>query len=255
MEEKKTIPLPADPSAAGRKRTIAIAAGAVVAVAVGVVSVVAVAGGPSKPRKSTVGAAAATSTPGGYVTGSDGGYSQQPPQLTWSPRPGAPSPTTPTTATTASTSSSAPVAAPPPSGSAGNPSPPASAPPSTKAVPKPPASTVTAAPPPASTTKAPSQLQISGTISCVSGHSVEGVWVQASQGSGYSPWQGIGNGSTSRYWYTLPTTESFSLHVGCGGTTASWGVALTTPQTPGPVANFTCHDDAGSSEYGKCDLQ
>lgn len=79
--------------------------------------------------------------------------------------------------------------------------------------------------------------------------------MQAAQGAGYSPWQGIGNGSTSRYWYTLPTTESFSLHVGCGGTTAAWGVALTTPETPGPVANFTCHDVSGQAEYGKCDLQ
>ena len=84
---------------------------------------------------------------------------------------------------------------------------------------------------------------------------MEGVWVQAAQGSGYSPWQGIGNGSTSRYWYTLPSTESFSLHVGCGGTTASWGVAVTTPDTSGPVANFTCHDVSGQAEYGMCDLQ
>jgi hypothetical protein len=89
----------------------------------------------------------------------------------------------------------------------------------------------------------------------VSGNSVEGVWVQAAQGAGYSPWQGIGNGSTSRYWYTLPAQIPFSLHVGCGGTTAAWGVALTTPQTPGPVANFTCHDVEGQAGYGTCDLQ
>jgi hypothetical protein len=84
---------------------------------------------------------------------------------------------------------------------------------------------------------------------------VQGVWVQAAQGSGYSPWQGIGNGSTSRYWYTLPDTMSFSLHVGCGGTQANWGVALTSVQASGPVANFTCYDVAGQANYATCTLQ
>lgn len=79
--------------------------------------------------------------------------------------------------------------------------------------------------------------------------------MQAAQGSGYSPWQGIGDGSTSRYWYTLPSTESFSLHVGCGGTTAAWGISLSTPLVSGPVANFTCHDVEGQAGYGDCDLQ
>ncbi|GAA1965976.1 hypothetical protein GCM10009838_24550 [Catenulispora subtropica] len=89
----------------------------------------------------------------------------------------------------------------------------------------------------------------------MSGKSVEGVWVQAAQGSGFSPWQGIGNGSTSRYWYTLPASIPFSLHVGCGGTTSAWAVSTTTPTTDGPVADFTCHDVSDQPEYGTCDLQ
>ncbi|WP_194915505.1 hypothetical protein [Catenulispora rubra] len=255
MEEKRTIPLPADPLNARRKRTIAIAAGAVVAVAVGVVSVVAVAGG-SSPHKPAVGVAAATESSSPYATDSGGGYSQQP-QFTWSARAGLP-PGSPTAkpSTPATPPSSTSVAAPPPTGPVTNPAPPTSVaapPPST--VTKVAAPPTTSAPPPPSTSKAPTTYQISGTVSCVSGHSVEGVWVQAAQGSGYSPWQGIGNGSTSRYWYTLPSTMSFSLHVGCRGTTAAWGVALTTPQAPGPVANFTCHDVSGQAEYGTCDLQ
>lgn len=235
MEEKRTVPLPADPAVAGRKRTIVIAAGAVTAVAVAVVSVVAVSGGSSPPDKTALGVAAATGGSSPYATDAGGGYSQQPP-FTWSARPGDPS---------------APVSDPPPSGQVNNPERPASdAAPPAKTVTKAPAS---AAPPP--TSKAPTPYQISGTISCVSGHSVEGVWVQATQGSGYSPWQGIGDGSTSRYWYTLPSTMSFSLHVGCGGTTASWGISLSTPLVSGPVANFTCHDVSGQAEYGACDLQ
>lgn len=248
MEEKRTVPLPADPAVAGRRRTIVIAAGAVIAVAVAVVSVVAVSGGSSSPNKPVLGAAAATGS-SASVADAGSGYSP-PPGFTYSARPGQPS----APVSTAHTSPSPPpVADPPPSGvtssqPASNPAPPA------KTVTKPPASSPASAAPP-STSKAPSQYQISGTISCVSGSSVEGVWVQASQGSGYSPWQGIGNGSTSRYWYTLPSTESFSLHVGCGGTTAQWGLSLSTPLVPGPVANFTCHDVSGQSGYGDCDVQ
>jgi len=248
MEDKPTVPLPADPAEARRKRTIVIAVGAVIAVAVAVVSVVAVTGGSSSPHKPALSAAAAT---GSSTDATDtGGYSQ-PPGFTYSARPGQPSAPA---STPASSPSSAPVADPPPSGPgssqpASNPAPPA------KTVTKAPASSPASAAPPPSTSKAPVSYQISGTISCVSGNSVEGVWVQASQGSGYSPWQGIGNGSTSRYWYTLPSTESFSLHVGCGGTTAAWGISLSTPLVPGPVANFTCHDVQGQSGYGDCEVQ
>ena len=99
MEDKQTIPLPAEPSAAGRKRTIAIAGGAVAAVAIGVVSVVAVTGGSSKSGKSAqpvVGPAAATTSTAPYATDSDGGYSQQQ-QFTYSARPGVPAPSTATT--------------------------------------------------------------------------------------------------------------------------------------------------------------
>jgi hypothetical protein len=78
------------------------------------------------------------------------------------------------------------------------------------------------------------------------------VWVQAAQGAGFAPWQGIGDGSTSSYWYTLPVPENYSLHVGCGGSTSDWGVALTTQDVGGTQNSFVCHDVAGDSDYGKC---
>lgn len=252
MEEKRTLPLPADPAGAGRKRTVVIAGGAVLAVAVAVVSVVAVFGGSSPSHKPGVGVAAATGGSSPYATDAGGGYSQ-PPSFTWSARSGQPSAPTPTSPS--SSSGSAPVTSPPPTGPASGPSQPTSVPAPPKSPHQPPASSPTSAAPPAPTSSAATSYQISGTVSCLSGHSVEGVWVQAAQGSGYSPWQGIGNGSTSRYWYTLPSTMAFSLHVGCGGTQDSWAVALTAPDTQGPVANFTCHDISGQADYGKCELQ
>ena len=65
---------------------------------------------------------------------------------------------------------------------------------------------------------------------------------------------GLGNGSTSNYWYNLPTTEHYSLHVGCGGTQAAWAVSDTTPSV-GPTHNsFNCIDVAGESGFGTCRL-
>jgi hypothetical protein len=105
------------------------------------------------------------------------------------------------------------------------------------------------APAPAPTTTA---VKIGGQVSCTSGRSVEGVWVQAAKGSGFAPWKGLGNGSTSDYWYTLPVSEPYSLHVGCGGTQANWGVALYSPTVGGTHNSFNCIDVAGRPGYGTC---
>lgn len=99
------------------------------------------------------------------------------------------------------------------------------------------------------------RLNVSGEVSCVSGNSVEGVWVQAAKGSAFAPWRGLGNGSTSQWWFTLPTSEPYSLHVGCGGTTASWKVADFSPTVSGASNSFNCFDVAGQSGYGTCRLR
>ena len=96
---------------------------------------------------------------------------------------------------------------------------------------------------------------ITGQVSCVSGNSVEGVWVQAAKGSGFAPWQGLGNGSTSDWWFTLPRSEPYALHVGCGGTTASWKVATYSPTVSGGHNSFNCFDVAGAAGYGTCRLR
>ena len=96
---------------------------------------------------------------------------------------------------------------------------------------------------------------MSGQVSCVSGNSVEGVWVQAADGAGWAPWQGLGNGSTSNWWFTLPENEAWSLHVGCGGSTSSWAVADYTPWVTGSYNAFNCYDVAGQADYGTCALR
>lgn len=114
-----------------------------------------------------------------------------------------------------------------------------------------------AAPAPAPAPKTPSTLEVSGVVACASGQSVQGVWISALSGSGYTPWQAVDTGSgafgsTSKYWYTLPSHESYSLHVGCGGNQTTWAVACYGPVVGGAVNNFNCVDVAGRSGYGTC---
>jgi hypothetical protein len=93
------------------------------------------------------------------------------------------------------------------------------------------------------------KVEVGGEVTCLSGHSVEGVWVQAGAHSGFAPWQG---GSTSKWWWWLPRGESYSLHVGCGGTQASWAVAVYTPVVSGTPNSFDCIDIASDAGYGTC---
>jgi hypothetical protein len=110
---------------------------------------------------------------------------------------------------------------------------------------------------PASTPTTPSSgsFAVSGEVSCVSGNSVEGVWVQADDGAGWAPWVGLGNGSTSTWSFTLPEEEAYSLHIGCGGTTASWAVADYSPAITTATSDFNCIDVSSDADYGDCDLR
>lgn len=95
-------------------------------------------------------------------------------------------------------------------------------------------------------------VKVSGQVSCSSGKAVKGVWVEAAKGRGWSPWKGVGDGSNADYWYTLPTSEQYSLHIGCGGTPSSWAVAVKTPSVGGTHNSFNCFDVPGEPGYGTC---
>jgi hypothetical protein len=102
----------------------------------------------------------------------------------------------------------------------------------------------------------PPTVKVGGDVTCLSGQPITGVWVQATGHSGFAPWQGVSvsgqpSGSTVKWWWSLPKGESYSLHVGCGGTQASWGVALYTPVVTGSDT-FICIDDSSDAGYGTC---
>jgi hypothetical protein len=102
------------------------------------------------------------------------------------------------------------------------------------------------------TAPAPQPFAISGSVACMSGGGVQGVYVEAAKGAGFSPWTGQGNDSTATFKYTLPVQESFSLHVGCGGTPSSWKVACYSVTVSTAFTDFACDDISGQAGYGTC---
>ena len=107
-------------------------------------------------------------------------------------------------------------------------------------------------PTPRHTSPPPMPFHISGAVSCTSGNAIVGVYVAAGNGAGFSPWRGQGNGATATFWYTLPKRESYSLHVGCGGTPSSWKVATNSVTVSTAVNNFACDDVPRQAGYGTC---
>lgn len=106
----------------------------------------------------------------------------------------------------------------------------------------------------ASHSAAVTSVMADGQVSCTSGHPVEGVWIAAGRGSGWASWQRLGNGSTSNYLYTLPRPESYAVHVGCGGSPASWKVAANSGNVPAGRHSFNCVDSPGEQGFGTCEL-
>jgi hypothetical protein len=80
----------------------------------------------------------------------------------------------------------------------------------------------------------------------------EGIWIVAkSGGSGWAKWTGV-TATTARYNYTLPKGGSYAVHVGCGGTLASWQTAPDSNFVSGTSNNFICYDVAGQPKFDFC---
>jgi hypothetical protein len=89
-------------------------------------------------------------------------------------------------------------------------------------------------------------------LSCDSGAAVVGVWVAADTGPGWASTLATDGGTETDWWFRLPSTESYSLHVGCGGTAASWAIAVYSPTVQGPHNSFNCDDVPDSAAYKDC---
>ncbi len=82
---------------------------------------------------------------------------------------------------------------------------------------------------------------ISGNIQCFYGNNqVVGVWVDAENGTdGFASLTSDGMGGKN-YSYTLSQTSKYTLHVGCSGTSSSWGSSMTSPKVNGNYYNWVC---------------
>jgi len=97
------------------------------------------------------------------------------------------------------------------------------------------------------------QMVVGGNVSCASGNPVAGVWAEATHGSGFAFIRLNSAGSTFSYLYPLQGSESYTLHVGCGGTAKHWAVSIDdAPKVSGRRNSFVCNDIRDEPGYGTC---
>jgi len=96
---------------------------------------------------------------------------------------------------------------------------------------------------------------ITGSVVCESGRPVAGVWIAASTGqrdSGFAhlgplnPGSSAPAGPAATYSYRLPHGGTYSVHVGCGGTSAHWASSSYSPSLSGQTAHLRCDDPVAS---------
>ncbi|MGB8860944.1 MAG: extracellular solute-binding protein [Ilumatobacteraceae bacterium] len=101
---------------------------------------------------------------------------------------------------------------------------------------------------------APSQssepVQLAGTVECASGEPVVGIWVEAESwpdaNDGWAVFDPTDPGKAN-FTYTLQRGGRYRLHVGCGGSSATWGSTNSTGFVTGSQ-DFLCHDPPGPGE-------
>jgi hypothetical protein len=93
---------------------------------------------------------------------------------------------------------------------------------------------------------------VSGEVTCVDELPVEGVWIQASGGSGWANWTPTIGASFNARFSRGGVSGSWTVHVGCGGSPSHWKYSpdgnTTTTQS---VASWTCYtpDDGAPVDF------
>lgn len=85
---------------------------------------------------------------------------------------------------------------------------------------------------------------VSGSVACVSGRDVEGVFVHANSGGGGWGIMTAPGGTTNAvgWHYTLPHGGSYYLDVGCGGTPQNWASDNYSNNYTGGSSGLICYD-------------
>ena len=102
------------------------------------------------------------------------------------------------------------------------------------------------------TPAAQASTTVSGEVTCVDELPVEGVWIQASGGSGWASWTPTSGASYNARFSRGGVSGSWTVHVGCGGSPSHWKYSpdgnTTTTQS---VASWTCYtpDDGAAVDF------
>jgi hypothetical protein len=109
----------------------------------------------------------------------------------------------------------------------------------------------------ASPASAATTYTVSGSVACENGGTVNGIWVQSSAGGSnwatYTRRAGASWIADYKYsWSASASASSVELHVGCGGSLASWGSSNKYKLgsfSGAKKASFRCNDVNGTSGY------
>ncbi len=101
---------------------------------------------------------------------------------------------------------------------------------------------------------ASASVTVSGSLTCVSGAFLEGVWVDATSGSdGWASTTILSDGHSKSWTFTLTAGTTYKLDVGCGGSQQNWAVSLHTGTLSGNHNFMLCYDTPYEDPYyGTC---
>lgn len=85
---------------------------------------------------------------------------------------------------------------------------------------------------------------VSGSVTCVTGRAVEGVFVHANSGGGGWATLSAPSGSSSyvSWSYSIPNSGSYYVNVGCGGTPSNWASSNYSNNYSGNSSGLVCYD-------------
>jgi hypothetical protein len=97
----------------------------------------------------------------------------------------------------------------------------------------------------------PRPRDIAGTVTCGSGATVVGVWVEGFRGgSGFAAL--TGTGPVARFAYHLPDGGPYQVRVGCGGTPGDWRATDVSAYLDDDGRALHCEDAREPGRDGAC---
>jgi hypothetical protein len=99
----------------------------------------------------------------------------------------------------------------------------------------------------------PTTITARGSVTCLSGRAVEGVWlVGLHGGSGWATWRASAAAPQFATFSRPIPAGRWSVHVGCGGSPLSWKAAIYSGWVSGTPRSFGCDDVPGLGQFGEC---